>query len=182
MNEKEIDRKSKHCRKHEDHHSPNGLREEEQFSGQVIGIWDAWISLLLSKYTEQLTQTVGFGSRISAPRQCSCADLMKTGTNGFNYLSDKDLHTLFQPHVNQSPQSPALSLEVSASPVIPLLTIPDDLKYAYPQPWLVQLCRDIIQKWEHAPGSLGSLEPGPCWPAARLIEEGMLGQLVPRKK
>lgn len=98
-----------------------------------------------------------------------CADLMKTGTNGFNYLSDKDLHMLLQPLVNQSSQSPALSLEVSASPVIPLLTLPDDLKYGYPQPWLVLLCHDIIQKWERAPGSLGSPEPGPCWPVACLI-------------
>lgn len=111
-----------------------------------------------------------------------CAVLMKTGTNSFNYLSDKDLHMLFQPLVNQSPQSPALSLEVSASPVIPPLTILDDLKYGYPQPWLVLLCRDLIQKWEHAPGSLGSLEPGPCWPVVHLIEEGILGQLVPHKK
>ena len=37
--ENEMDRKNKHCRRPEDHHS-TVLRKDKWFSGEVYGVWD----------------------------------------------------------------------------------------------------------------------------------------------
>lgn len=38
--EHEVDRKNKHCRKLEEHHSTDGFGEYKGFSAEVYDVWD----------------------------------------------------------------------------------------------------------------------------------------------